>query len=204
MLLIGAKGHASEILDILIRSEINEDIFLFDNISKLKSDKFLGFTVIKKEEEVEELFSKQKHFALALGGTERRYKLYKKFSALGGQLISIVSEKASISKYATIKEGLNVMSFASVFGNAIIGKGVLLNSYSSVHHDTYIGDFSEISPGARILGNVKIGKFCAIGSNAVILPGLEIGDNVVVGAGSVVTTNLQRGVYVGVPARKIK
>lgn len=51
---------------------------------------------------------------------------------------------------------------------------------------------------------VTIGNDCWLGTNTVVCPGVTIGDGCVIGANSVVTKSLEpRGVYAGVPARRI-
>lgn len=53
--------------------------------------------------------------------------------------------------------------------------------------------------------DIIIGDDVWIGYGAQIMPGIKIGDGVVIGAGAIVTKDCESyGVYVGVPARKIK
>lgn len=205
MLIIGAKGHAKEVLDILKEQYDPDKLFFFDNLKDDTVKKFYGFPIIGNLKEVEDLFLSDIRFSLALGGTVRRKNLVMKINSLGGELISIISGSANVSNNCIIGNGANIMPFASVFGNAIIGEGVLVNSYSSIHHDSVVGAYTEISPGARILGNCQIGSFCSVGTNATILPNTSIINNTIVGAGSVITKNIEiAGTYVGVPAKRIK
>jgi acetyltransferase-like isoleucine patch superfamily enzyme len=52
---------------------------------------------------------------------------------------------------------------------------------------------------------VRIGDRVWIGARAMVLPGVTIGDDVVVAAGAVVASDCApRGVYAGVPARRIR
>ncbi|MCR4913326.1 MAG: acyltransferase [Lactobacillus sp.] len=52
---------------------------------------------------------------------------------------------------------------------------------------------------------VKIDDGCWIGANVTILPGVHIGKGCVIGAGAVVNKDCEpNGVYVGVPAKRIK
>lgn len=67
-----------------------------------------------------------------------------------------------------------------------------------------------IDPGIRRWGPVqgapvKIGKGCWVGARVTILPGITVGDGCVIGTGAVVTRDCEpNGVYVGVPARRIR
>jgi len=205
MLIIGAGGHALEVLEVIRDLNLVKELYFFDNISKKDTEKFYGYSILKDYQKVEELFNFDAEYIIGIGGSINRFYLANSLNAIGGKLISIISEKAIVSEKAFIGDGVNLMSFSAILGNAIINEGVLVNAFSSIHHDTEIGKYSELSPGCRILGGSKIGEFCEIGANAVILPKIKIADRVIVGAGSVVTKNLiEEGVYVGAPAIKIK
>ncbi|MNG10838.1 Galactoside O-acetyltransferase [compost metagenome] len=52
---------------------------------------------------------------------------------------------------------------------------------------------------------ISIGNNVQIGAGAIILPGVSICNNVIIGAGCIVSRSISEpGVYVGVPARKIR
>ncbi len=56
-----------------------------------------------------------------------------------------------------------------------------------------------------IWGKITLGNNIYVGTNAMIMPGVTIIDNVIIGAGSIVTKSItEDGVYVGVPAKRIK
>lgn len=206
MVIIGAKGHAKELLVVIKEKKITPNsLYFFDNVSEKGPSDYLGFRILSTFEEIIKLFEHNNEFTLGLGSPIIRRKLAEKFLNLGGDFISVISKKTVLGENIELGNGCNIMPFSSVYNDVKIGQGVLVNSYSSVHHDSIIGEFVEISPGARILGRTTIGSFCAIGSNSVILPGIKITSHVIIGAGSVVTKNINEpGVYVGVPAKKIK
>lgn len=206
MLVIGAKGHAKEILDILDKRHQTNNLFFFDDKSNDLTNNLFGlFTIIKDIKDVPSIFANDNRFILGLGGVQNRYQLYNKFKNIGGKPENLISYTANIGPYnIQLENGLNIMHNVSITSETKIGMGTLLNSYVSVHHDCIIGEFCEISPGARILGKVKIGNFTSIGANAVILPGITIGNNVIVGAGAVVTKNIpDHETWIGVPAKKL-
>lgn len=205
MLIIGAKGHAKEIIEIIREKDIYNNIFFFDNITDNNKTHLFGYPIIKNFVEAARLFEIDRNFTLGLGFPEIRYKITQQFLEKGGVIVSLISNNAVVAKNIQSGTGINIMPFAAVFNDVILGNGILINSYASVHHDSKIGDFTELSPGCRILGRCTIGAMCSIGTNAVILPDIEICDNVIIGAGAIVTKNIKEsGVYVGNPAKKIK
>lgn len=208
MIIIGAKGHAKEIIQVFIQTgHYMNDIYLFDDVSEDLPLKFLStYTILKRIEDVKEIFLQDNKFVLGLGGPLNRYKLSMKFQKLGGSLESIISPFAQIGDNdVKLGLGLNVMTYALIYNNVSIGEGSLINSACSIHHDVTVGKYCELSPGSRLLGNCIVGDYCQIGANAIIMPGIRIGSNVIIGAGAVVTKDVpDNTVTVGVPARVIK
>lgn len=127
-------------------------------------------------------------------------------AALGaGMLATVVHPRAAVAAGASLSPGCFVAAQAVVAPGASLGIGVIVNHGAVVDHDAQVGDFSHIAPRAALGGGVAIGRRVLVGSGACVLPGLRIGDDVVIGAGAVVCEHLpEKGVYAGVPARRLK
>ncbi len=86
-----------------------------------------------------------------------------------------------------------------------IGSFNIFNLNCTIGHDTVIGSYNIFNPTANISGGILIGEKNLVGTGAQILQYLKITSNVIIGAGSVVTKDIiESGVYVGIPAKKIK
>ena len=205
MVVIGAGGHAIEILDIVTNTIPLDEIVFFDNVNPQASPLYSTYRIIDSWSALKEHFQTDPAFVIAVGSPSLRRQLVERCESEGGILKSVVSPRASIGDFnVLLDEGLNVMHNVIVTGDVQIGKGTLLNTAVSVHHNVRIGAFCEISPGARLLGGCSIGSGVSVGSNAVILPEISVGDNALVGAGAVVTRNVAPGVtVVGVPAKPL-
>jgi sugar O-acyltransferase (sialic acid O-acetyltransferase NeuD family) len=206
MVIIGAKGLAKELLQIVEDSNNTKNLVFFDDINldepTLLYDKY---PVLKTEEEVINHFRSDNRFILGLGSPKLRGKLYKRFKAIGGELYNLIDKTTTIGSYVTLGEGLTLMSGVKISNGVKIGKGLLAYYDSIITHDVEIGDFVELSPGCKLLGHVKIGDQVHVGAGAIILSNVIIADNAIVGAGAVVTKNVNFGETVaGVPARNIK
>lgn len=115
-----------------------------------------------------------------------------------------------------VKIGQNVFidNYVHFSGNNVVCNNVTIRLRSTIGEYTTIGENTYIAPSVDILSfdiksgkkkGVIIGKNCMIGCKAVIAPGILIADNVTIGACSFVNKNcLEPGLYVGVPAKKIK
>lgn len=208
MLVVGAKGFAKEVLEILHKSGNTQNLVFFDDISLDLPKLFMeNFPILRNEEQVKKHFDKHRtEFTLGLGNPQFRVKMFEKITALGGELVSVISSKAEIGSFkVNIGIGCNILPQAVIANETSIGKGCIIYYNTLVTHDCKVGDFVELSPGATLLGGCHIGDFSQIGSNATILPGIKIGKNVVIGAGAVVTKDVpDNSLAIGVPARITK
>lgn len=205
MLIVGAGGFASEMLELLLQLRSNDKILFFDDIDKLKLELNNKYKVLKTPVEVKQHFKDDSLFCLGIGGVHRRKKLYQKMILLGGNPKTIISPFAHIGKMnVVIQKGVSVATGTVITANVKVGIGCLINLNCTIGHDTVIGSFCELSPGVHISGNCTIGNNCFIGTGAVLLPEINIGKNVIIGAGSVVTKNVADNVTVaGIPAKGI-
>ena len=208
MLVIGAKGFAKEVLEVLHRNNQLENLAFYDDVNQeINGFLYSKFPILKNMEQVQSYFLKHgPNFTIAFGKPVLRKKIYEKFVALGGVYCSTISPRMNGGTYdITIGAGCNILSNATLSNSVVLGIGCIVYYNVMITHDCIVGDFVELSPGATLLGNVEVGDYCHIGSNATILPYVKIGKNVVVGAGAVVTKDLPDNcVAVGVPAKIIK
>ncbi|MFG6697854.1 UDP-N-acetylbacillosamine N-acetyltransferase, partial [Campylobacter jejuni] len=100
--------------------------------------------------------------------------------------------------------GILIMPYVVINAKAKIEKGVILNTSSVIEHECVIGEFSHVSVGAKCAGNVKIGKNCFLGINSCVLPNLSLADDSILGGGATLVKNQdEKGVFVGVPAKRM-
>ena len=205
MIIIGAKGHAIELLDVLEKNNFEEEIFFYDDITDNLPDKLYNkYPIFRSAEEMSRLNTR--HFALGIGIPMARKKLSNKFKLLGWELISVISKDSIIGNYNVLLEpGLNIMHNVFISNDVRIGEGTLINNGANIHHNVEIGNYCEISPKVYITGNVTIGDFTTIGTGAIIIPKVNIGKNCIIGAGSVVNKDIpDNSIAVGTPAKVIK
>lgn len=214
MLIIGAKGFAKEVLQINHRENelewggVLDKIYFYDDVNEDTPDELFGrFPVLKSLEEAKNYFETvDKKFTIGIGIPKLRKMLYEKFSNIGGEFTSTISEKTDIGNFGVdIEEGCNILSGVKISNDVRIGKGTMIYYNTIITHDVEIGEFVEISPNATLLGRCKVNKHTHIGAGSIILPDIVIGANCIIGAGAVVTKNIpDNSTAVGVPAKIIK
>ncbi|HIF9959229.1 TPA: UDP-N-acetylbacillosamine N-acetyltransferase [Campylobacter coli] len=185
----GASGHGLVCADVAMSLGYKECIFLDD----FKGKKF------------ESSLPKYDIF-IAIGNNEIRKKLFHQISQSGFKIVNLIHKSAIISQSADIAEdaGILIMPYVVVNAKAKIEKGVILNTSSVIEHECVVGEFSHISVGAKCAGNVKIGKNCFLGISSCVLPNLSLADDSILGGGAtLVKSQSEKGVFVGVPAKRM-
>ncbi|PYS99999.1 MAG: hexapeptide transferase [Acidobacteria bacterium] len=204
MLVIGAGGFAKELLEVLYQNSLESALAFFDDVTELETELFAGtFEIVRSTGNAIEHFAHvDKRFILGLGNPEVRYRMFEKFTDLGGEMTGVISPHAHIGRNGNrISNGVTIMTNGVIEADNSISEGTLVHVGAFISHDVNIGKFCEISPHSRLLGAVKIGDFCSLGTGCTILPRVQIGNDVRVGAGAVVTKDVPSGCTVtGIPA----
>ncbi len=204
MIVVGAKGFAKEVLEILHQNGETDNLCFYDDVNIDAPDLLYDkFPVLKSIDDAKHHFSTiDNKFSIGIGNPKLRLKLFQKFRDLGGKFTSTVSQYAELGNFGVeVGDGCNILSGVKVSNDVKIGRGTLIYYNSIITHDVKIGEFCELSPSVNILGRVEIGSFTHIATGAIIFPDVKIGNNVVVAAGSVVRESIPDNVMVaGSPA----
>jgi sugar O-acyltransferase (sialic acid O-acetyltransferase NeuD family) len=206
MVIIGAKGFAIQLTDVILQNNENANLNYFDNINTTTHLLFNKYKIFHSELEVSNYFKNSStDFCIGVGDPINRRKFSHLFKSLGGKLNSVISPFAHIGKLnVAIKDGVNILTGSIIESGVTIGEGCLINLNSTITHESTIGDYTTISPGVHVSGECTIGDNCFLGTGCVILPKIKIGNNVTIGAGAVVNKNIEDNqTVVGIPAKPI-
>lgn len=203
LLIIGAGGHGRVIADCAEAScQYSEIAFLDDKHPEQQSN--LAWPVLDKSSEWK-CYKQDYDFALAIGHNKSRLAMFKALSDSNARLPNIIHPSASVSQYATLGTGNVIFANAVVNAGAKIENVCIVNTAASIDHDCEIKNAVHISPGVHIAGIVNIGECSWFGVGSSSVQCVEIAENTQVGAGAAVTKSTEaNGLYVGVPAKRIK
>lgn len=157
-----------------------------------------------------DLFSKNDlkdmYFALSMGNNKVRCDLYHQIINKKGLIPSLIHPTASVSKYATIEEGVVIQANATIQPDATIKKNTVISFNVGITHNTTIEEGCYIA-GKSIVGayvHIKEQAFIGMGSTIVSGKVPYIGSNAIIGAGSVVIKAVKENTtVVGNPAKEL-
>lgn len=195
LVIYGCGGHARSIIDVLAHDKPDISLCIIDDQAQDNED-IAGFPVFREEK-------CGSHFFLAIGDNYKRAEALKAKS--DRNLISIISRKSHIGKYAEISQGVFIGNFSHIGPESVIGVNSIINNGAVIEHEVQIGAHCHVGPNASISGRCKVGDFVFIGVGATVIDSISICSDVMIGAGSVVIQNItEPGTYVGCPAKKIR
>lgn len=205
LVLVGAGGHAVAAAEVAIRAG-REIAGLLTREAGEESN--LPWPVLGDDGWLDGPMAPDHDFLVAVGMTDcgpLRARLYAALIDRGLPVATIVSPDATISPTAELLPGTIVMHRAVIGAGARIGANVIVNTAAVIEHGAVVGDHAHVSTGALVNGECAVGPGGLVGSGAILLQGVRLAANVALGAGAVAVRDLmQPGVYVGVPARRIR
>lgn len=181
----------------------------------LQQDKFCGLPVVPFEG-VEKQFPTSSHkmfIALSYSKVNKtRESKFKNAKALGYDLISYVSSKATIWQSLQMGENCFILEDNTIQPFVEIGNNVTLWSGNHIGHHSTIGDNVFIASHVVVSGGVKIEQNCFIGVNSTIRDHVTIAKECVIGMGCLISKDTKdKEVYMSeashasnVPSNRLK
>ncbi len=209
LFIFGGGGHARVLLDTLSLQHPDWLIGILDRDPRLFSTEVMGGLVLGGDDLISDIVRLKPgaRFTIGLGSAADcgpRRTLFERCAAAGLTPESIRHPTASVSSFARIGPGTQLLPLSIVNAGASVGANVIINSGAIVEHDCEISDHAHIASGATLASAVVIGSGAHIGAGASVRQCLRIGAGAVIGAGAAVVRDVDPGTVVaGVPARLI-
>ncbi|KMT64736.1 acetyltransferase [Catenovulum maritimum] len=192
LVLIGGGGHASVLLDILLKQ--NRTVLAVISPTDIAQRSiFSGLRHLKEDADINEFTTDSVLLVNGIGstpGSNVRRKVAEYFTMLGFHFETIVAHNAEVSVYANVAEGAQILHSATIQAGVEVGAQSIINSCALVEHDCRIDEFCHVAPNSTLCGQVSLEKDCFIGAGAVVIPSVNIGASTVIGAGAIINKNV--------------
>lgn len=192
LIVLGGGGHASVLVDLLA-TQGREIIALVCPGDIAERAVFNDIRHLRKDDDVLRFSPDSILLVNGIGfmpNSSLRHSLYEKFSKLGYQFESVISQNAIVSPKAKIPQGVQIFHNAVIQTGASIGENTIINTGAIIEHDCQIGKNNHIASGAILCGQVHTKENVFVGAHATIIQNITIEHSSVIGAGSVITSDI--------------
>lgn len=209
VIVIGAGGHASVVADALLAAGI-EVIGFTDADVRRHGAQLCGLPVLGDDAALTLHDPEQVQLANGLGSLGNdaaplRQRVQQGLEATGWRFCNVIHPTASVSPFARLGAGIQVMAGAVVQPGARLDDGAIINTRAVVEHDVHIGAWTHVAPGAVVCGDAVIGACSHVGAAAVVRQGVHLGERTLLGLGAAAVKHFSgMGTLTGVPARPLK
>ena len=209
LVIVGAGGHALDVLDIAMNATEDIKVIGFLDDKKHTEDTSLKLNVFGKVKNYPDIakyyldnFGSKIYYTIGINSGKTRYAINQYMQDIAAEPCTLIHKSAIISSMSTVGIGSVIGHGAVITANATVGEHTHMNTSSSINQGSTVGNFCTLSPGARICGDVIVGNIVSLGANSTVINLKTIGDNAVIGAGAVVVTDIPSGVTAkGIPAK---
>lgn len=195
LIIYGCGGHARSVAEVALAN--GKTALVFVDVQARPGESIFGFPVVASSPD------ESCDAIVAIGDNHRREAV---FVRLPQQFCkNLIAQDAYLARDVSIEPGCFVAHGAYLGPGVKIGANSIVNTHSIIEHESTIGAHCHIAIKATVAGRCKLGDFVTLGAGVTVIDNISICANVFVGAGATVVDDIVTpGLYVGVPARKIK
>ncbi len=193
IVMIGGGGHASVLAEILL-GQGRDIIAVVSPVDISQRAVFDGISHLKSDDDVLRFSPNQVRLVNGIGvmpKSKLKQKVNQHFLSLGYQFETVIATSASVSPFAKIGAGCQILHSAIIQAGTTLGDHSVINSTALIEHDASIGDYCHIAPRATLCGQVNVGESAYVGAGATVIQGITLAAGCIVGAGSTVLSDVQ-------------
>lgn len=193
LVIIGGGGHASVLLDILVKQR-REIAAIVSPAPTAPGSGLSNVRRLKRDQDIERFAPDDVRLVCGVGmlpDSRFRTNLVCRFLDMGYEFETIVSQDAVVSEHVCFGDGVQVMPGCVIQPGVQVGSHTIINTGAILEHDCHIGSYNHIAPGAVLCGAVTTQTNVFIGARATVTQSITVGEASIIGAGAVLTEALE-------------
>ena len=203
IVIIGAGGHAAVVADALLA--VGAEVIGFTSRDAPERPPQCGLPILGDDCVLERWRPEQIRLVNGVGSIDTsgiRRLVQERLEAQGWHFIGVRHPAATVSPYAVLADGVQLLAHSVVQSGARVGRGCIVNTGAIVEHDVILDDWVHIAPRAVVCGDAVVGTHSHVGAGAVVRQGVRLGARTLIGVGAAVVKDFAGdGCLLGVPAR---
>lgn len=205
--IIGAGLLGQQIAHHILSDQGYDVIGFFDDFIIGKSNNEYG-PMLGRVKDVKSLYAKHAFDQIIIGIGYKyftyRWQCYEQLHTFI-PFLTFIHSTCFVDKSAHIGDGSFLMPGTNIDDHVFIGDNVFAQISCSISHHSIIKENCFLGPNVTVAGCVTVERDCFLGVGSVLIDSITIASGIQTGGGAVVVNNLQdAGLYIGIPARKIK
>lgn len=205
--IIGSGDLGKQIAQLASDNSLYEISGFYDDFETI-GNQVNGYPILGKIENIQDHFENGTFQELLIGIGYKHMDFRKKlFNRFKKQIPfgKIVHSSCTIHHSACIGDGSILFSGTLMDMGSVIAENCIIYNGCIIAHDAQIGSHSIISPGVQIAGFSLIEEGVNLGIGTIVSNNIKITKGTRTGAGAVIVKDIdETGLYVGIPAKKIK
>lgn len=193
VLILGAGGGGTLVVDILSRINYQRPVYILDNNPKVHNKTLMGVLVLGGFNLIDELWALGKFdtvISTIVKDNMERQDIFETTIKKGIPFTNIVDTTANIRLNVKMGKGNLIVSGCYLAPSVTIGDNNFLAAHTLIEHHSIVGSHCTFGPRFTASGEVKIGDRCKFGTGVFIEPWVNIGHDAIVASGAILTGNV--------------
>ena len=205
VVILGAGGFAKEVYEMVLDQGIYNMLgWIVDPQYTPPETRIYGFPVLGGFDWLEGKVDKIMAIP-AIGPPELRMEFVRRCERYGIRLATVIHPSVSLSRWATLGEGIVVCHHCVIRNEVKLGRAVQINMECVAGHGVVMEDFATLAMGVQVTGGTLLGEGCYIGSGVTFSRAWKVGKWSRIGSGASVASDIpDNATAVGVPSKVVR
>jgi len=193
VLVLGAGGGASLVIDIISRTRTQVVAAILDNNKALHGSQLEGFEILGGFEKIDELIKRSAFdtvISTIVKDNHHRKNIFDELRSAGLEFTNVIDPSCYIGLGSQLGTGNLIIHGGYIATKVTVGHNNFLAAGTFIEHHSVIGDHCTFGPRTSLSGKVTVGDCVKFGTNVAVEPFVTIGENSIIASGVAVNRHI--------------